>query len=658
MVLLRGAPSVRKSPHTLTSLKRSAFPSRFLFFDSESTVLGWNDPAAVKVHVPRLVTAEYWEGPPSGDGYALRAQRDFEGGAEELCEEFWGWVSDLASRRQSGTQGSLACVAHNIGYDLQATGGAARLIGSGWTALPPYAKGPIFIWRFHRNRRTVVLLSSTNWYAAKLASVGEAYGVAKLDTDTQTRDFEELRRYCRRDTAIVREAVLGLIRFLREPDATGRPFGTWAETISSVAFKAYRLRFMRYPIELHCDPVAEALERASYHGGRTEAFYIGRDCPLPVYDVDANSLFPSVMLDRLFPRRLLQVREGDLGALRSTVETGGLVIADIVVSVDRPSLPFVSDKLLFPVGTFRTTLCSPELEVAFREGRVHEVGAWSVYEGAPLFTDYVAHVYAARLQAREEGREAVSILFKYLGNCLYGKFGQKRENWLCLGPAPPGSPLVATQEFVGAEGVTMTERIFGGQRWVADGPAAEAFNSFPAIASFVTSYARVVLLGAMRVAGDYDPHLGETDPRAGREFYYCDTDSLFLSQRGYDRLLAAGMIHAKALGRFKLERVGTERVRFDGAKFYEFDALRRRKGIPDGARERWADGSPVVDKEGRPAVVYDVWPKLLTHLREGNLSTFENRPIIKRATVDYSKGTVMESGWVQPLRFAGGLAVV
>lgn len=635
---------MEKTAHVLAPLHRRRFPSRFVFFDSESSLPHYGKAVREqKPHTPRLIVAEFWEA--FGDDYRQREEQVFRGTAEDLCDRFWEWVAHIASSRLGGDRSSLVVVAHNIGYDVQATGGAARLIKDGWKAHPPYAKGPIFIWRFEKNRRTISLLSSTNWYAAKLKDVGAAYGIEKLDTDTQTPDMDELTTYCRRDTAICREAVLGLVRFLRDRD-----LGSWADTISSVAFKSFRYRFMRHAIELHIHPEATALERAAYHGGRTEAAFIGDVEELPVYLLDVNSLYPSVMLDRLFPTRLLQYHVGDLEALRATVETGGLVIADVDVSIERPTLPHVDDKLLFPVGRFRSSLCTPELEIAFREGTVHEVYGWAVYEGAPIFTDYVTFMYRERLKAREENREAVAVLFKYLMNCLYGKFGQRQENWVCLGKAPPDAPEVGVTEYIDKNGDVLTERIFGGYRWVVAGPLVEAYNSFPAIAAFVTSYARVVLLGGMRVVGDYEPDRADRDARAGREFYYCDTDSLFVSQKGYDRLRAASMVDARALGKFKLEGTATERVIFRGAKNYEFDHKVRRKGVPDSAKSVWEDGTPVRTKKGEPAVVYDSWPKLLTHLREGNLATFANRPVVKKTTVTYDKGSVMESGWVRPLR--------
>lgn len=638
-----------KRPHTLPAVRRLRYPKRFVFFDSESTVKGWEETRpdlTRKPHVPRLIVGEFWEG--SGDGaYARREDRDFRGAG--LCERFWGWLSDLADLRQGGNRGSVVAVAHNVGYDVLATGGADHLTARGWIAEAPYEKGPVFIWRWSKNGRTLTILSSTNFYQAKLAAVGEAYGCPKLDTDTQTEDIEELAVYCRRDVEIVRRAILGLVEFL----ATGgerpaRPIGPWADTLSSVAFKAFRFGFLRHRIELHVHPVAEGLERAAYHGGRTQPFLVGQPCPLPIHDLDINSLYPSVMIDQPFPIRLLQVREGDDAALRETVETGGLVIADVEVTVERPCIPYVDTetaKLTFPVGTFRATLTSPELAVAYREGIVRDVRAWAVYEGAAIFADYIAAMYSRRLRAREEGREAISLLFKYLMNNLYGKFGQKREVWTCVGPCDPSD--VGTETFIGPDGKSFVEKRFNGQRWVC-AQTVEAYNSFPAIAAFVTAYARVRLWSAMNVAGNYAPH--PDGGRQGREFYYCDTDSLFVSDVGRARLDAAGMIDSKRLGALKVEKTITQRAIFFGAKAYWIDDVRRHKGLPKDHRTHWDDGTEVRTPDGEPGAAYDAWPHLATAIREGSLASFANRTVVKRLRVDYDKDSVGWDGWTTPWR--------
>lgn len=640
----------QKRPHLLAALSRLNFPHRFVFFDSESSVPEIGKPVnRIKPHTPRLMVAELWESTePDRLSHTLTEERVYKGAPWELCDKFYRWLDDIASNRAEGRRGSICVIAANVGYDVQATGGAPRLIELGWKPAAPYAKGPVYIWRFTKNKRTIAFLSSTNHFLATVAQLGETFNLPKLDTDTQTRSMRKLLEYCKRDVAIVRTAYLYLVSFLRGDGSPRGPIGPWGDTISSVAFKAFRFGFMGHEIQLHTHPEAEAIERAAYCGGRVQVELCGRPAPLPLHYLDVTSLYPFVMLDGEFPVRLLGVRgECSPEELRSVVETGGLIIAQVEVSIERPCLPYKGDKLLFPVGRYVTTLCAPELALAFRLGTVHRVLRSALYEGGAIFTDYIAHMHKERSKAQEKGAEALSLLFKYLMNNLYGKFGQTREEWLIMGTAPIAA--VGAETLVREDGTSFERKTFGGFIWEAQSKA-EAFNSFPAVAAFVTSYARAHLWALMNIAGNLDPAIAEGP--AGRQWIYCDTDSLFVTQIGYERLLEAGQIAPRTLGKLKLEKTATERAIFYGAKAYEFDGFIKRKGIPARASPIWADGSPVLTAEGRPAVAYDYWPRLLTWLREGKLDGFENRPIIKKSEVEYDKGEIGLDGWTRPRRLA------
>jgi hypothetical protein len=182
---------------------------------------------------------------------------------------------------------------------------------------------------------------------------------------------------------------------------------------------------------------------------------------------------------------------------------------------------------------------------------------------------------------------------------------------------------------------------YGGSVYRSSGVPEEAYNSFPAIATFVTSYGRVHLWGMMQIAG-------------WGHYYYGDTDSLVVDQEGFDRLDAAGLVGSD-LGQMKVESVVGEPLRgvrerfpkakvyapelpvyFRGAKVYDFGEEHKHKGIP-------ADAPLVAGKR-----IVTQWPKVKSSLRRGTLGSFANRIVAKTEEVSYDKGLVTESGWVEP----------
>jgi DNA polymerase elongation subunit (family B) len=84
------------------------------------------------------------------------------------------------------------------------------------------------------------------------------------------------------------------------------------------------------------------------------------------------------------------------------------------------------------------------------------------------------------------------------------------------------------------------------------GEEGEDNNSFPAIASHVTSYARMVIWKAIKYC-----------QKNNIKYYYCDTDSIFI-----DGELPAEMVDDSELGKFKVEKVFPYGVEFINLKNY------------------------------------------------------------------------------------------
>ncbi len=89
-----------------------------------------------------------------------------------------------------------------------------------------------------------------------------------------------------------------------------------------------------------------------------------------------------------------------------------------------------------------------------------------------------------------------------------------------------------------------------------------SYDSFVGIASFITSYARMKLIGLIK--------------QAGREnCYYMDTDSLFVNEDGLRRLMPE--IDPYELGKLKVEEF-SDKSAFWAPKFYLFNDNLKCKG--------------------------------------------------------------------------------
>lgn len=461
----------------------------------------------------------------------------------------------------------------------------------------------------------LIFLSTTNFTHYPLKKIGKILGIEKMDVDVFTEDEDLLSKYCRRDTEIVLRFVEYLIKFIKEHD-----LGSFQETIAKQAFTAFRHRFMKHEIFIHADPEATALERLSYRGGRNEAFFIGTlEDEEGIYDLDVNSMYPYVMKNHIYPVKLLKVMHNVSPNLLTEIMKAYLVIADVCIEINEPAVGVREDKLIFPVGKFRVVLTSPELELVLKYGKILKIHSLALYEGAPIFKEYVDYFYTLRLKYKAEGNEVMQFFCKIMLNSLYGKFGQKNEEFITIGyTEKPGNVIYRYYDADKGKWeyfAVIDHKIMKKEGYV------ESFNGFVAIASFVTAYARC--------------RLWEFIEKAGKEnVLYCDTDSLFVTKKGYDNLKE--FIDTKKLGFLKIEKSGT-RITIHGAKDYEFAGEVKMKGVKKTARK-------VGENEFEQIQFVKTRGNLLKHRTQGVILKI----VRKKLKRQYDKGIVEKSGWVRP----------
>ncbi len=153
----------------------------------------------------------------------------------------------------------------------------------------------------------------------------------------------------------------------------------------------------------------------------------------------------------------------------------------------------------------------------------------------------------------------------------------------------------------------------------------EALHSFPAIAAHVTAFARMYLWHLMGIAGKGN-------------YFYCDTDSLFVNERGLSNL--TNIMHDTDLGKLKIESVH-ESITIHGLKDYVKDDKATIKGVRKAAVR-------ISDTEYEQFQ----WPTLRGILRSGHTDTYKTASVVKHLTREYTKGIVSASGLIRPVRFA------
>lgn len=267
--------------------------------------------------------------------------------------------------------------------------------------------------------------------------------------------------------------------------------------------------------------------RRSYFGGRTEIFkpvFQSKKETLKNYDI--NSLYPFVMRDNDFPLCLdyetNSFEKDQLGIYEITIKSPD----DIYI----PVLGVKADcgnglKYIFPKGVIRGYFCSPEINLALKEGyKILKVHSGKVYKnGGKIFKTFVNDLYEKRLEAKRDKKGADEIIYKLMMNSLYGRFGM--NVW-------DKEKMVFDD---GSEGITLKYEFKTSKgRLIRIGSSPSEMGGFSfsnvLIATFVTSYARCENYKYLK--------------KFQKSIHYTDTDSFFTTETIKEK---------KELGELKLE---------------------------------------------------------------------------------------------------------
>jgi hypothetical protein len=613
--------------HELKPTTGTDRPQSVVFVDTETTQIDRGN--GVIQHVLRLGYAVHCR---SRRGEYLRVQSSI---VFRSIDEFWAWFDAICKPKSK-----VYLVSHNLNFDMPVLDAFMVMPSLDYELDQIYTKGTTSIIRWRKPARDndgqkviikatgdkvkykyithVIMLDNGNFFTGKLAKWGDILDLPKLSIDFNATSEAELIVYCKRDVEIMRRLWITWLDFLDRNDC-----GSFRYTVSSTAFSTYRASFMPERIFIHNHKQALALERNSYHGGRTECFYKGSLDNDTFYYLDFNSMYGFVMANSAFPYSLSgYTNKTSLTALDYRLESFA-VIADVLLDTTEPAYGLIHDKrLIFPVGRFRTTLSTPELINALQTDSIVKVYSMAWYKSAPLFHDYVTRFYALRQHYKQAGNAGFEMICKLLVNSLYGKFGQRGINQRVIGECSPYE--IKSETVFDIKENTQYELLYLGGSIIETHNEGESYHSYPAIASHVTAYARMHLWSHIKSV-----------PR--HHVYYCDTDSMIVDTVGYEAL--KNIISPTVLGALKIE-LQSDWLEINAPKDYSMEGRTRIKGI-------------TVSAEKLIENVYSQyqWQRLRGMIQAGDMTNYTMKLITKHLERSIKSGTVAPDGWIIPFRF-------
>lgn len=598
--------TTRVSSRKLKGNKTTRYPQYFCFVDTET--LPEEKENGKTVHRFRLGVAILARFRKDAAGILLRTIRF------RNRDDFWSKALSFISGKNT-----LHIIAHNILFDMTVLKHRKYLTEAGYDCQFIFEDGFIFIAKWQNGDKRIMLLDNANWFMGKLEKWGSVLNKPKLTMPLWDASDDEWLTYCQRDTEILYDLQKWYLDFLVKND-----LGNWRYTLASCSFNAYRHRFMPYPIYIPEESAETALARQSYRGGRTECFYQGEYTDGPYYKLDFNSMYPAIMRNAMYPVRVCgYAKRPDMAKVREYLQIGG-VIAHCRVKTNEPYYPInYNGKCAYPIGVFDTTLTTGEMRLAFDNNWLEEIYECAFYKMRPIFTTFVDFFYSERLKWKEDGDILRTLLFKLFLNSLYGKFGQRGFEDKVIGCAEPGT----FETCFGYDRVTKEHTVIRqiGRNIIRSLRVGEGYNSFTAVASHVTAYARICLYNHILLAGR-------------NNVYYCDTDSIIVNQQGMNNLKEC--LSDTELGKLKCEGV-SDSVCIKAPKHYLFD-------------ERWTIKGLRKNAEQLAINTYrqEIWPGLNKILAQEE-EVYYNYCQVKTLNACIESGTILPDGRVIPFVLRG-----
>jgi len=588
----------------LQPLKGDKIPKRFIFFDTETTVpLKENDIRDFKLILGVAIFVEL------NNDLSIKQKVIYK---FRTAQEFIDLII-----YHNRTKQMLHIFAHNIGFDIRVLDLPLLFNSIGFESEPPIINQMAFIWRVKSNAGTFLFLDTANLGVRSVQSLGFDMGYEKKTIDFTTADIDELFEYCTVDVDILRKFVIEYIKYIDDNN-----LGSFKVTLASQALTAYRTRFMTTAPYIHNNNLALKLERKAYHGGRVECFRLGKQAKKNWYYLDVNSMYPYSMMGDDLPIMFLGYSELPRYKEFMIRLKQYYVIADVLIDTDEPVYPYTpKDKLLFPIGKFRTVLNHPELVYAHEHGHIKKVYASAQYKKGSLFEPYVNFFYSEKVKHTQEGNKTQKTIAKLYLNALYGKFGQSE----------PHREFYTETEFKGVyrepcfdvENSLHFQFISWYGKVYKEYKDGETSFSCPYLASAITSKARMLLWMYIKQAST-------------ENVIYCDTDSLIVNARGYRRLLPN--VSKNRLGSLKLE-TQSKHFHLFGNKDYIFDEDVKHKGIPTKAKK-------IADEKWE----YLEFQGMINWLNNGAQGAPKGQFKTKRRIGEYNKGIVLDDGTVIPFK--------
>lgn len=507
--------------HNLSGNANESSPHEVIVVDTESVPITGDDE---EVHVLRLwaatLTRRHGRNPSRP-----RVERAHGRTAGELA----AWLDEKVK-----TDPTAWLYTHNLSFDLGVTRLPLELIDLGWSLKDHNLASDAPWGRMAKGGKSIRLCDSHSVFPYSVEHIGRHIGMAKPQLPEWDDSDEAWLTRCQVDAEIVTVALIQAMDWWDE-----HKLGHWAATGPRCGWNAMRHMCVRRPgmppidyrgprqgswlqhgdghVVIDPDADARAFERRALYQGRRESYMVG-ELPAGTYaELDMRHAYLSVACELRLPcRRGAAFESLPVDTPYLTDDNVG-IIAEVTIDTQHSRYPY-RDKfgILYPVGTFTTVLCGPEIAEARARGELLRIGAGYYYRLSYHMQPWALWLANLLDDASEPTPAGALLMLKAHSRTVFGKWAAHTSAVIATGSTPVQGWLCEHAIDTDTGGQCTILHMAG--VWSMIRRDLEADDSFPAVLAWVQSHVRLGLAAAM-------------DQLPARSLVSCSTDSVLLDLR-------------------------------------------------------------------------------------------------------------------------------
>lgn len=536
-----------RTAHYITPLKRDAIPSAHVIFDVETRLVARAGIAEQRWVVGVCEPVRRYPNGFYGSDVRVACWTPLG---------LWQAITSHCRGRQR-----LVVWSHNLPFDLRVSGALRWLPQLGFKLEGIVLERTAAWASFTSAQGSLLCCDLLSWLPVPLDVIARDMGVPRRDFNYAQADDDALAGRCREDVSLTTKAVCRMLTWLAENKT-----GPFRPTGSGQSHACWRRRFLHSKVLIHDDEALLVAERTAMWAGRCEAWRHGKVGSDGLHEWDLNLAYCRIADECKVPVRFKHRTGGMSVCDIEHYAARGALLAEVAVTTEVPVVPCqVGERIIWPVGTFRTLLWDPELLLAVEHAKGVEVIRTWYYQTAPALSMMAGWIISQLQDPDIKVPTPVHRLLKHWARTIVGRMALRYRRWDEYG---------GTEDFdlrlgllYELDGSAMTDLLRIGQRVFELAELAEADSSAPQVTGWVMSEARRRLWEVITVAG-------------AENALYMDTDSVLVTNAGHRRLQRA--YDGDAYGELVHKASWSSGV-IHGPRNLELERSRRLAGVPTKA---------------------------------------------------------------------------